>query len=172
MSQILGAGTVAPDFKLRVTPDQWLSLGDLRGQTGHPGLLPRRLESGLRRSDGALQRDPCPSSASTAPSSWASRWTEPGATRPSPRIATCTSRCWRTSIPRGRWRRAMAPIGKAEGVSERALFVLDSEGVIFWSYCSPIAVNPGADGILDALERMPNARKTGHGHAQSSSHAA
>ena len=32
MSQILGAGTVAPDFKLRVTPDQWLSLGDLRGR--------------------------------------------------------------------------------------------------------------------------------------------
>ena len=32
MSQILDAGTVAPDFKLRVTPDQWLSLGDLRGR--------------------------------------------------------------------------------------------------------------------------------------------
>jgi peroxiredoxin len=24
-----------------------------------------------------------------------------------------------------------------------------------WSYCSPIAVNPGADGILDALDSMP-----------------
>jgi len=32
MSQILSAGTVAPDFKLRVTPDQWLSLGDLKGR--------------------------------------------------------------------------------------------------------------------------------------------
>ena len=32
MSQILSAGTVAPDFKLRVTPDQWLSLGDLKGK--------------------------------------------------------------------------------------------------------------------------------------------
>ena len=31
MSQILAAGTVAPDFKLRVTPDQWLSLSDLKG---------------------------------------------------------------------------------------------------------------------------------------------
>ena len=34
-----------------------------------------------------------------------------------------------------------------EGVCERALFVTDRNGVIFWNYCSPIAVNPGADGI-------------------------
>jgi hypothetical protein len=26
--------------------------------------------------------------------------------------------------------------------------------VIFWSYLSPIAVNPGADGILDALQEL------------------
>jgi alkyl hydroperoxide reductase subunit AhpC len=30
-----------------------------------------------------------------------------------------------------------------EGIAERALFVLDRNGVIFWSYRSPIAVNPG-----------------------------
>jgi hypothetical protein len=29
-----------------------------------------------------------------------------------------------------------------------------SQGTIAWSYCSPIAVNPGADGILDALENL------------------
>jgi peroxiredoxin len=40
----------------------------------------------------------------------------------------------------------------SEGVCERALFVLDRRGTIAWSYLSPIAVNPGADGILDALE--------------------
>ena len=38
---------------------------------------------------------------------------------------------------------------------ERALFVIDENGTIAWSYCSPLAVNPGADGILDALERLP-----------------
>jgi len=32
MANILAAGTVAPDFKLRVTADQWLSLGDLKGK--------------------------------------------------------------------------------------------------------------------------------------------
>jgi alkyl hydroperoxide reductase subunit AhpC len=39
-------------------------------------------------------------------------------------------------------------------VSERALFVIDEEGVIRWTYVSPIGINPGADGILKALEEM------------------
>ena len=35
-----------------------------------------------------------------------------------------------------------------------ALFVIDSEGVIRWSYVSPVGINPGADGILRALESL------------------
>ena len=42
-----------------------------------------------------------------------------------------------------------------DGVAERALFVLGENGVIHWSYVSPIGVNPGADGILRALESLP-----------------
>ena len=41
-----------------------------------------------------------------------------------------------------------------DGTSERALFVVDGDGIIHWSYVSPIGVNPGADGILDALETL------------------
>jgi alkyl hydroperoxide reductase subunit AhpC len=44
---------------------------------------------------------------------------------------------------------------QGEGVSERALFVVDAEGVIRWSYVSPVGINPGADGILRALESLP-----------------
>jgi len=40
------------------------------------------------------------------------------------------------------------------GISERALFVVDGRGVISWSHVSPIEVNPGADGVLDALEQV------------------
>ena len=40
------------------------------------------------------------------------------------------------------------------GMAERALFIVDAEGTISWSYVSPIGVNPGADGILTALEAM------------------
>jgi len=40
------------------------------------------------------------------------------------------------------------------GECKRALFVLDENGVVRWNYLSPVGVNPGADGILDALEKM------------------
>ena len=52
---------------------------------------------------------------------------------------------------------------------ERALFVLDKKGTIFWSYLSPIAVNPGADGILEALERLDK-QEASHVRAASPSH--
>ena len=41
-----------------------------------------------------------------------------------------------------------------DGTSERALFVIDPDGVVRWSYVSPVGVNPGADGILRALEDL------------------
>ena len=43
---------------------------------------------------------------------------------------------------------------RSEGFTERALFVIDKQGIIRWSYCSPVGVNPGADGILEALENL------------------
>ena len=39
-------------------------------------------------------------------------------------------------------------------VAERALFVLDAEGRIHWRYVAPRGVNPGANGILEALESL------------------
>jgi peroxiredoxin len=56
--------------------------------------------------------------------------------------------------PKGGVARAYGAYRQEDGTSERALFVLDGEGIIRWSYCSPIAVNPGADGILSALESI------------------
>lgn len=41
-----------------------------------------------------------------------------------------------------------------EGECNRALFVIDKNGIIQWSYLSPMAVNPGADEILEALEKL------------------
>jgi peroxiredoxin (alkyl hydroperoxide reductase subunit C) len=40
------------------------------------------------------------------------------------------------------------------GTCERSLYVIDGKGVVYWSYVSPIELNPGADGVLDALERL------------------
>jgi peroxiredoxin len=58
--------------------------------------------------------------------------------------------------PKGAVSRAYNAYREGEGVSERALFVLDPEGSVYWSYLSPVGVNPGADGILRALEDMAN----------------
>lgn len=41
------------------------------------------------------------------------------------------------------------------GESARALFVIDRDGTIHWSYVSLSGVNPGADGILSVLESLP-----------------
>ncbi len=40
------------------------------------------------------------------------------------------------------------------GASERALVVIDGEGLISWACVSPIETNPGADGVLEALEGL------------------
>ena len=45
------------------------------------------------------------------------------------------------------------------GESARALFVLDAAGVIRWNHLSPDGVNPGADGILKALEALTPAQR-------------
>src|SRR5215472_12227010 len=57
--------------------------------------------------------------------------------------------------PKGAVARKYGAYREADGCCERALFVIDPAGVIRWSYLSPVAVNPGADGILDALEALP-----------------
>ena len=56
--------------------------------------------------------------------------------------------------PKGEVARRYGVYRAGEGVSERALFVIGADGVIRWSFVSPVNINPGADGILKALEAM------------------
>ncbi len=56
--------------------------------------------------------------------------------------------------PKGKVSRAYGVYRAQDGTSERALFVLDPEGLVSWCYVSPAEVNPGADGILRALEDL------------------
>jgi peroxiredoxin len=56
--------------------------------------------------------------------------------------------------PKGEVAKKYGVYRDAEGVSERALFVLDQNGTVAWSYVSPIGLNPGADGIFHALEKL------------------
>jgi peroxiredoxin len=56
--------------------------------------------------------------------------------------------------PKGAVARQFGVYREKEGISERALFVIDEEGIVRWSYISPIEINPGADGVLKALESL------------------
>ena len=56
--------------------------------------------------------------------------------------------------PKGAMARTYGVYREADGVTERALFVIDGNGVIAWSHISPIGVNPGANGILSTLEEL------------------
>ena len=56
--------------------------------------------------------------------------------------------------PKGEVARRYGVYRAQDGTSERALFVVDARGTVRWSHVSPVDVNPGADGILDALEAI------------------
>jgi peroxiredoxin len=60
--------------------------------------------------------------------------------------------------PKGEVARRYGVYRAKDGVSERALFVIDEEGVIQLGYVSPVGINPGAASILDALEKMDNSK--------------
>jgi peroxiredoxin len=56
--------------------------------------------------------------------------------------------------PKGSVAQSYGVYAPESGTTGRALFVIDPKGIIRWSYLSPVGVNPGADGILAALESL------------------
>ena len=60
--------------------------------------------------------------------------------------------------PKGEIARRYGVYDAKIGVAERALFVIDAGGIVRWRHVSPIDVNPGADGILEALDKLPHER--------------
>lgn len=58
--------------------------------------------------------------------------------------------------PKGEVAKRYGVYNYESGQAERALFVIDGDGIIRWSHLSPSNVNPGADGILAALEEINN----------------
>src|ERR1700723_484460 len=48
---------------------------------------------------------------------------------------------------------------QSSGASSQGLFVVNKDGVIYWSYLSPAGINPGADGILGALEALQSKKQ-------------
>jgi peroxiredoxin len=153
MVQILSAGTPAPEFSLHVTPDQKLSLSELRGRPVILAFYPADW-SPVCGDQMALYNEILPefkkNGAELLGISVDGVWCHDAFAKDRhlhfPLMADFE--------PKGAVARAYAAYREEEGTSERALFVIDKNGVITWSYLSPVAVNPGADGILQALEEL------------------
>jgi peroxiredoxin len=154
MSNILSAGTRAPDFTLQVTPDQMLSLKELRGRPVILAFYPADW-SPVCGDQMALYNEILPEfhrfNAELMGISVDGVWCHAAFSRDRklhfPLLADFE--------PKGAVSKLYGAYRDEEGVSERALFVVDKKGTISWSYISPIAVNPGADGVLEALESLP-----------------
>ena len=56
--------------------------------------------------------------------------------------------------PKGTVARKYGVYRESKGISERALFVIDGAGIIRWSFVAPLGINPGADGIFAALDKL------------------
>ncbi len=67
--------------------------------------------------------------------------------------------------PKGKVAQEFGVYNHQHGTCERALFVIDGNGIIRWSYVSPMGVNPGADGILKALEELDSPKEASHATA-------
>jgi peroxiredoxin len=154
--EALQAGTPAPEWELKSTPDQSVRLDDSHGRRLIMAFYPADW-SPVCTDQMALYNEILPEfqrlGATLVGVSIDHAWCH---------AAFAQSRNLHFPLladfhPKGEVAQAYGVYDDEIGMSERALFVLDEEGVIRWSYVSPIGVNPGADGILTALESMSEA---------------
>jgi peroxiredoxin len=153
-SSALQPGVPGPDFTLYSTPDQTVSLTDFRGRPVVLAFYPADW-SPVCGDQMALYNEILPEieefDAQLLGISVDGKWCHQ---------AFADARNLRFPLladfhPQGEVAASYGVYRTDEGTSERALFVLDDDGVIRWSYVSPIGVNPGANGILRALDALP-----------------
>ena len=158
-NSILKPGTQAPEFELHSTPDQTVSLSDFRGQRvvlvfypadwspvcGDQVTLYNEILPEFRKHNAAVL-------GISVDGVWCHDAFAANRHLHFPLLADFE--------PKGAVAKSYSAYRAKEGVAERALFVVDENGIIRWSYLSPIGVNPGADGILEALESMQPLRRS------------
>jgi peroxiredoxin len=151
--KLLQPGTEAPDFTLNSTPDQTVSLTEFRG---HPVILAFYPAdwSPVCGDQMSLYNEVLPEFRKlgaellgiSVDGAWCHAAFKDARNLQFPLLSDFE--------PKGEVCRMYGAYRDEEGVAERALFVIDGDGKITWSYCSPVGVNPGADGILSALEDL------------------
>ena len=150
---MLKPGIQAPDFKLHSTPDQTVSLSEFRGQPTILCFYPADW-SPVCGDQLVLYNEVLPDfqrhNASLVAISVDGVWCHAAYSKHNKLRFPLLS----DFEPKGEVARRYGAYRKQDGFAERALFVIDAGGIIRWSYVSPIGVNPGADGILSALENL------------------
>jgi len=149
----LPAGTRAPNFELPSGPDRTVSLAEFRGQPVILAFYPEDW-SPVCSDQMALYQEVLPEfqkfNAALLGISVDGVWSH---------LAFAKDRNLHFPLladfePKGKVARAYHVYRSKDGTSERALYVIDGDGIVRWSYVSPVDVNPGADGILRALENL------------------
>jgi len=152
-SKILAAGTPAPEFALRTGPNETMRLSERRGRPIILAFYPADW-SPVCGDQMALYNEILPDfreyGADLFGISVDGAWCHAAFARDRKLHFSLLS----DFEPKGAVSRMYGAYRTQDGFSERALFVLDRDGVIRWSYLSPVNVNPGADGILSALETL------------------
>ncbi|MDO9187076.1 MAG: redoxin domain-containing protein [Bacteroidia bacterium] len=150
---MLVIGTPAPDFELYSTPDQKLKLKELLGKKVILAFYPADW-SPVCTDQMALYNETLKlfskHNAQLIGISVDSKWSH---------LAFSQSRRLHFPLladfePKGQVAKMYGVYDEREGIAERALFVVDEKGIIRWNYLSPVGINPGADGILEALESL------------------
>ncbi len=161
----LEPGVQAPDFSLAAGPDQRVSLSDFRGQPVVLVFYPADW-SPVCSDQLALYNELMPEFAEfraqiigiSVDGVWCHLAFSKDRKLHFPLLADFE--------PKGAVARQFGVYREDAGESDRALFVIGAGGVIRWSYVSPVGINPGADGIFEALEAMANDRKLIGGQGQ------
>ena len=153
MSELLTPGTPAPDFELPVARDRKIKLSDLRGKPVILAFYPADW-SPVCGDQMALYNEILPEfqkyGAELLGISVDNYWCHMAYAKDRkldfPLLADFE--------PKGAVSRNYGAYFTPAGFSERALFVIDKDGIIRWSFCAPLSENPGAEGILHALEEL------------------
>ncbi len=149
----LPPGVIAPDFTLNSTPDQKLSLSDFRGRPVVLVFYPSDwspVSSDQLSIYNALLGEFSRYGAQLVGISVDGVWCH---------LAFAEHHKLHFPLladfePKGAVARSYGVYREREGFCDSALFVLDEEGRVAWSSVTPLGVNPGVEGILEALEAL------------------
>jgi peroxiredoxin len=154
---MLAIGSTAPDFELYATPDQKLRLSELRGRRIILAFYPADWSpvcGSQMNLYNEMERFFAHHNAQLVGISVDSKWCHAAFSEQHhfyfPLLADFE--------PKGAVARLYEAYNEKTGESRRALYVLDENGIVRWNHLSPPGINPGADGILKALEQLDNSK--------------